>query len=64
MAVNVKEAGEAPARVRVWGRDDIGEVIDEGKLFGHRFSLLCVGIHFPKTGEVAYFDITRVTAAD
>jgi hypothetical protein len=64
MTVKARVAGETPQKVRVWGRQDVGEVIDPGKVFGHRFNVLCVGIHFPETGEVAYFDAARVTALD
>ena len=49
-----------PRRVWVTGRSDIGEVIDPGKVIGHRPSLLCVGVHFPETGEVVYYDASRV----
>ncbi|MCW2655953.1 MAG: hypothetical protein JWR06_146 [Jatrophihabitans sp.] len=55
---------DAPRRVWVAGRTDIGEVIDPGKVFGHRFSILCVGVHFPETGEVAYYDASRVVDVD
>jgi hypothetical protein len=61
MAVKVLEAGTKPELVRVWGREDVGEIIDPGRVIGHAFRILCVGVHFPETGEVAYFDITRVT---
>jgi hypothetical protein len=64
MAVKARVAGESPQRVRVWGRQDIGEVIEPARVFGHRFNVLCVGVHFPSTGEVAYFDVARVTEVD
>jgi hypothetical protein len=51
---------EPTRRVWVTGREDIGEVIDPGKVIGHRPSLLCVGVHFPATGEVIYYDASRV----
>lgn len=51
---------EAPRRVWVTGRSDIGEVIDPAKVIGHRPTLLCVGVHFPETGEVVYYDASRV----
>ncbi len=47
-------------RVRVPGRDDIGEVVDHGKNFGITSGIYCLGIYFPKTGECVYYDQTRV----
>jgi len=58
------DPGEAPRRVWVTGRTDIGEILDPGKVIGHRPSLLCVGVHFPQTGEVIYFDASRVVDVD
>jgi len=46
-------------RVRVPGRDDIGEIVDPGKNFGPT-GIYCVGIHFPSTGECVYYDRARV----
>jgi hypothetical protein len=51
-------------RVRVAGRADVGEVIDEGKNIGSVISLYCVGVHFPETGEVIYYDKSRVQAPE
>lgn len=56
--------GDAPRRVWVSGRTDIGEVIDPGKVIGHKFSRYCVGVHFPETGEVIYYDASRVVDVD
>jgi hypothetical protein len=50
-------------RVRVDGRDDIGIVFDEGKNFGVATNIYCVGIYFPETGEVAYYEKGRERAA-
>ncbi|MEO9137610.1 MAG: hypothetical protein ABI345_00945 [Jatrophihabitans sp.] len=58
------QADGSPRRVWVTGRQDVGEVIDPGKVIGHRPSLLCVGVHFPLTGEVVYFDASRVVDVD
>lgn len=54
------EPQRRPRKVRVAGRDEIGEVIDEGKNIGSVINLYCVGVHFPGTGEVVYYDETRV----
>lgn len=51
-------------RVQVAGRDDVGEVIDGGKNVGVRPTIYCVGVHFPSTGEVVYYDARRVTTVD
>ncbi len=53
-----------PRRVRVPGRDDIGELVDGGKNFGMDPSIYCVGIHFPSTGECVYYDKSRVQYVD
>lgn len=54
-----------PKRVRVPGRDDVGEVIDGGKNLGNpRYNMYCIGIHFPDTGEVVYYDSKRVEYID
>lgn len=58
------DPADVPRRVWVTGRTDIGEVIDPGKVIGHRPSLLCVGVHFRQTGEVIYFDASRVVDVD
>jgi len=57
----VKDPQPGLRRVHVAGRDDIGEVIDEGKNLGNMY---CVGVHFPTTGEVVYYDKTRVETID
>lgn len=46
--------------VRVTGREDLGEVVDEGKNIGSAKHLYCVGVHFPSTGEVVYYESSRV----
>ncbi|MDO8731449.1 MAG: hypothetical protein Q7L55_02600 [Actinomycetota bacterium] len=43
--------------VAVEGRDEHGMVVDEGKNFG---SVYCVGVHFASTGEVVFYEKTRV----
>jgi len=53
-----------PRRVRVPGRDDIGELVDGGKNFGTNPSIYCVGIHFPSTGECVYYDKSRIQYVD
>jgi len=51
-----------PRRVRVVGREDVGEVISEGVNVGKPdFNVYCVVVHFPSTGECAYFAKDRVT---
>ena len=50
-------------RVRVDGRDDVGIVVDEGKNFGVATNVYCIGIYFPETGEVAYYEKGREHAA-
>ncbi|HEV7202968.1 MAG TPA: hypothetical protein VGN18_00085 [Jatrophihabitans sp.] len=64
MALNVTQPGTTPRRVWVTGRTDIGEVVDPGKVIGHRFNVYCVGVHFPETGEVVYYDASRVVDVD
>jgi hypothetical protein len=44
--------------VTVNGRTDVGIVVDAGKNIG---TVYCVGIHFPSTGEVAYYEQQSVT---
>ncbi len=51
-------------RVRVAGRADLGEVIDEGKNLGSAKQMYCVGVRFPATGEVVYYDSGRVTTVE
>ena len=50
--------------MRVVGRDEIGEVIDEGKNIGSATTLYCVGVYFPSSGEVAYYEKTRVETVE
>lgn len=50
--------------VRVTGRDDMGELIDEDRNFGTNPSIYCIGIHFPSTGECAYYDKSRIEHVD
>lgn len=58
------ETSGGPRRVRVPGRDDIGEVVDNGKNFGTNPAIYCLGIYFPKTGECLYYDRNRVEDVD
>lgn len=51
--------GKDLRRVRVEGRDEVGFVIDEGKNFGSAVRLYCVGVFFPSTGEVVYYEKGR-----
>jgi hypothetical protein len=56
------EPQRGPRRVRVPGRDDVGEVINEGTNIGAADkNIYCVAVHFPLTGEVVYYDKDRVT---
>jgi hypothetical protein len=50
--------------VRVPGREEIGEVVDEGHNFGSAPAIYCVGVHFPSTGECIYYDKTRVETVE
>lgn len=59
-----EQTSNQPRHVRVPGRDDIGELIDGGKNFGTNPSIYCVGIHFPTTGECAYYDKSRIEYVD
>lgn len=54
------ELPKQPRRVRVAGRDDIGEVIQEGKNFGTRYPIYCAVVYFPETGEVAFYDMKLI----
>lgn len=59
------EPRRGPRRVRVLGRDDAGEVINEGTNIGAPDkSIYCVAVHFPLTGEVSYYDRSRVTTLE
>jgi hypothetical protein len=51
--------GPRVRQVRVEGRDEVGFVVDEGKNIGSAATLYCVGIHFPSTGEVVYYEKGR-----
>ncbi len=51
-------------RVHVEGRDEVGIVVDEGKNIGSASNLYCIGVYFPSTGEVAYYEKGREQAAD
>lgn len=54
-----------PRRVCVPGREEVGEVINEGKnLGGGRFNIYGVMVHFPSTGECAYYDKDRLTTVE
>lgn len=56
------EGQQGPRRVRVLDREDFGFVIDEGKSFGSgNAHVYCVGVHFPDTGEVRFYDKSKVT---
>jgi hypothetical protein len=50
-----------PRRVRVVGREEIGEVINEGKNLGSSFNVYAVMVHFPSSGECVYYDKSRVS---
>jgi hypothetical protein len=51
-------------RVHVEGRDEVGIVVDEGTNIGSASHLYCIGVYFPSTGEVAYYEKGRERAAD
>jgi len=59
-----EQTPRTPRQVRVPGRDDIGEVVDEGKNFGTNPSIRCLGVYFPETGECAYYETKRVRDAE
>jgi hypothetical protein len=54
------EPPPAPRRVRVPGRDDLGIVIQAGKNLGTSPNIYCAIVHFPETGEVAFYDMRRL----
>lgn len=58
------QPSKQPRRVRVSGRDDIGQEVDGGKNFGVNPSIYCVGIYFPDTGECLYYEKSRVQYID
>ncbi|OXM64055.1 hypothetical protein [Amycolatopsis vastitatis] len=56
------EEHQGPRRVKVLDREDVGFVVDEGKSFGSgNAHVYCVGVHFPDTGEVKFYDKSKVT---
>lgn len=54
-----KRFGQHVRRVRVEGRDEVGFVVDEGKNIGSAANVYCVGIYFPSSGEVTYYEKGR-----
>ncbi len=59
------EPQRGPRRVLVPGRDDVGEVINEGTNIGAADkNIYCVAVHFPLTGEVVYYDKDRVKSLE
>lgn len=52
----------AGRRVRVDGREEVGIVVDEGKNIGSATGIYCVGVYFPSSGEVAYYEKGREQA--
>jgi hypothetical protein len=50
--------------VRVEGREDVGEILSLGVNVGSSHSVYCVAIHFPTTGECAYYAKDRVNFVD
>ncbi len=54
-----KHLDAAARRVKVPGREEVGLVIDEGKNFGMSSFVYCIGVFFPDTGEVAYYEKGR-----
>lgn len=61
MAVNIQPDAR---RVLVRDRTDIGVVVEEGKNFGVSNNVYCLGIYFPDTGEVRFYETGSVTTAD
>jgi hypothetical protein len=57
----VNESRRGPRKVRVEGRDEIGEVIDEGVNIGDTY---CVVVHFRSTGECTHFVKDRDISVD
>ncbi|MEV7046373.1 hypothetical protein [Amycolatopsis sp. NPDC051061] len=56
------EEPKEPRQVKVPDREDFGLVVDEGKSFGSgNAHVYCVGVHFPATGEVKFYDKSKVT---
>jgi hypothetical protein len=47
-------------QVRVPNRDEIGEEVDPGKNMSPSSGMYVVAVHFPSTGEVIYYDKSRV----
>jgi hypothetical protein len=56
----VNEPARPRQHVRVPNRDEVGEVVDPGKNIGLGTCMYCVAVHFPSTGEVIYYDKSRV----
>lgn len=42
----------------------MGIVVDEGKNIGRTTYVYCVGIYFPSTGEIAFYEKGRERAVD
>jgi hypothetical protein len=58
----VGEERQEARRVKVPDRADIGFVVDEGRSFGSgNAHVYCVVVHFPETGEVKFYDKSKVT---
>ncbi len=57
------DSSERLRRVRVPGRSDIGEVLQQDQYFGVSKVVYCAVVHFPETGEVAFYDMSRVETA-
>lgn len=56
---------EGPARyVRMPGRDEIGTVIQPGKNLGGSINVYAYVILIEATGEVCFYDSSRVTRCD
>lgn len=47
--------------VSVEGREEHGTIVDEGKNIGNVY---CVGVHFRSTGEVEFYEKSRVHTID
>lgn len=58
-------AQKQPARlVRVAGREDLGEVVENGHNLGDTRTIRCVGVYFPLDGLCAYYAADKVTFID
>lgn len=49
-----------PKRVKVIGREDIGDVIQWGKNVGASPAIYCAVIYFQETGECVFYDVRRL----